>query len=584
MKFIKNMKISGKIGLLSVSFLIFLLIVGFVGINKIAVVQKNVKELNNLRLLPILELEDAKANVVYISNQINSSMASSDSETFKVYEEAISEKVQTLELVLSKHINDPDYQEFFVNYNEFLATKDAFITSQNDRFSNATTATNTPTPTEIVAAEMPTGPPEELEVVSSAINTVTQSFEEIISKQVDASQQTYINSENVYNSTKIILISLIIVCVVLTIMLSLVIIRATVAPIKIVTRKLKEISENGGDLTQRIDYNSKDEVGELSNSFDLFIDKLQLIIKEVASTAEEMNTSSTQLNRAIETFTRTLEEITNTVTEIASGTLDGASFAEETSVSVDDIVKFSQVTAKVSSDALEKGKNTKETAEIGVFNISEVVSSIEEIAESSKNVSSIISELDGSSKKIGDIIEIITSISAQTNLLALNAAIEAARAGEFGRGFSVVADEIRKLADESNTAAAQIAALVKDNQIKTSSAVNSVGEVEMKVGHGVTKASEVDASIKRILDNVNEIVLHIEQIDSGNVKQVQSTVEIGKAIKGIADTSNKMSKGTENISASIQEQLSTMSEIEQTTGNLAGMTNKMNQIIMDFKV
>ena len=546
MKFIKNMKISSKISLLSISFLIFLMVVGFVGINQIAIVHSNVKELNNSRLLPILELEDAKASVVFVSNQVNSSMASADSEEFKVYEDAIAEKIAELDLILSSHANDPDYQDFFVTYNEFLIAKDTFLTSQKDRFTNETT-TNTAVTTEELAAEIPTGPPEELAAVSTAISGVTSSFEELIADQVEASQQTYLDSETVYNNTKVILGTLILSCAVLTIVLSMIIIKATVTPIKIVTGKLKEISENGGDLTQRISYKSKDEVGELSNNFDLFIDKLQLIIREVASTAEDMNSSSTQLNRAIETSTRTLEEITNSVTEIASGSLDGASFAEETSVGVDDIIKFSQVTAQVSNDAFEKGKNTKETAEVGVFNISEVVSSIKDIADSSKNVSSIINELDVSSKKIGDIIEIITSISAQTNLLALNAAIEAARAGEFGRGFSVVADEIRKLADESNSAAAQIAVLVKDNQVKTSSAVDSVGEVEEKVSHGVTKASEVGTSIQRILDNVNDIVLHIEQIDTSNGKQVQSTVEIGEAIKGIADTSNKMSKGTENI-------------------------------------
>lgn len=128
----------------------------------------------------------------------------------------------------------------------------------------------------------------------------------------------------------------------------------------------------------------------------------------------------------------------------------------------------------------------------------------------------MIKELDTSSKKIGDIIKIITGISAQTNLLALNAAIEAASAGEAGRGFSVVADEIRKLADESNAAASEISNLVKENQLKTLSAVNSVNEVEGKVSTGVNKASEVGESIDSIMENIKNIVIQIEQIDRDN--------------------------------------------------------------------
>lgn len=113
---------------------------------------------------------------------------------------------------------------------------------------------------------------------------------------------------------------------------------------------------------------------------------------------------------------------------------------------------------------------------------------------------------------------IISGISAQTNLLALNAAIEAARAGEAGRGFNVVADEIRKLADESNSAAKQISELIKDNQLKSESAVNSVSLVEEKVSLGVTKASEVGQIIQSIIENIQNISSQIEEIDKATEK------------------------------------------------------------------
>jgi len=196
----------------------------------------------------------------------------------------------------------------------------------------------------------------------------------------------------------------------------------------------------------------------------------------------------------------------------------------------------------------------------------------------------MINELEESSRKIGDIIQIITSISEQTNLLALNAAIEAARAGEAGRGFSVVADEIRKLADESNNAARQISELVKENQLKSASTVTSVNHVEEKVSLGVDIASEVGESIKNIIDNIKNIVNEIDQIDDANERQAQSTKEMEKAISNLAITSNEVAEGTENISTGIEEQLRTMTEIETTTEQLSEMAKRLRDVTSGFKV
>lgn len=256
------------------------------------------------------------------------------------------------------------------------------------------------------------GPPAEMINLDNTKANLITSFDEIINKQVATAKQTYDESKSVYKTTLIGLVSLIIICAVITLILSIVIIRAVVIPVNKVTEKLKEISENNGDLTQRIGYKSGDEIGQLSSSFDLFVDKLHNIIKEVALSANTIASSSEELSMATRSTTQSLETISSTVEEISSSTSDGAAFAEETSAHLTDAARLAEATSTATKNTTNNSKKAKESAEEGATKISEIVSSITDIASSSQKVSLMINELDDSSKKIGDIIQIITGISA----------------------------------------------------------------------------------------------------------------------------------------------------------------------------
>ena len=571
MGIIKNFKLSKKIGVLSVSFLMFLLIIGIVSIYQISDVNSKVMELNDSRMAPIIELENTKSNIENIRTKSVGLMDATDTEVVKSVQDEITAIEVSVDETLAKYKDDIDYETLLVNYNSYITAKDEFLISTIARNTTQTTGTEM----------QPGGGPQSLDNAKVAL---IASFDEIINNHVVGAQQTYEDSKVVYKNTLIIVIGLLTICAAITLILSIIIIRSIVEPVRNVTTKLKEISDSNGDLTQRIGYKSKDEIGELSNSFDTFMDKLQSIIREVANSAQTISTSSDQLSKSTGATTESVEGISKTIMAISESTSDSASAAEETTASLEEAANFSQETARASKNTARNSKKAKEQAEFGAAKISEVVSSITDIASSSKDVSIIIDELDSSSKKIGDIIKIITSISEQTNLLALNAAIEAARAGEAGRGFNVVADEIRKLADESSNAAKEISDLVRENQIKSASAVNSVDEVEKKVALGVEIASQVGESIDSIIENIQVMVNDIEQIDLANEQQAQSSKEIEKAISNIATTSNEIAGGTEDISAGIQEQLSTMTEMEQTTEKLSQMAKVLSEITSGFKV
>lgn len=348
-------------------------------------------------------------------------------------------------------------------------------------------------------------------------------------------------------------------------------------------KMLKEIAQGRGDLTQKIEIESGDEIEEMATWFNQFITKLREIVYDVKQTSKTVLSSTQQLSGAVEESNASMTSISNTVSEIAVGMQENASAVEETTASIEEVAGSSESVARSSQKAVEDTANAQKNAENGNEAVKQIMRSINEVSQSSIEVGKTISQLEVSSNEIGDILNIISDISNQTNLLALNAAIEAARAGEHGRGFAVVAEEIRKLAEQSSDSAKDIAELVKGIQEKTNEVVTTVGSQDKKISLTVGKAQVIEQSINEILQSINNVVVRINDIASSSQEQAAATEQITRSMDSVSKTTDGAARSASEINSSVQEQVSTLEEIGATAEEIANLSKSLNDKVNQFK-
>jgi methyl-accepting chemotaxis protein len=325
-----------------------------------------------------------------------------------------------------------------------------------------------------------------------------------------------------------------------------------IKPIEKVSHRLKDIAEGEGDLTKSLEVTSNDEIGELAKWFNVFVAKLHSIIHKVsnstnqlASAAEQLSASSAQISSGAEKQTSQTEHI--------------ATSMEEMSATIIDI-------AKNANEAAEAAKGADEKANKGGEIVKNTVEGMNRIAEAVKESAHTMQALKSSSEQIGEIIGVIDDIADQTNLLALNAAIEAARAGEQGRGFAVVADEVRKLAERTTKATKEIAEMIKSIQSDTSGAVSSMEAGSKEVEKGVALANEAGEALKQIVEEVLKVTDMVQQIATSTEEQSAATEEVSSNIESVSTVAKETSSGMEQSTNAIQE----LSQLATGLKNIVG--------------
>ena len=307
------------------------------------------------------------------------------------------------------------------------------------------------------------------------------------------------------------------------------------------------------------------------------VSKVTAVAVKVSTSAESLSASAEEMNAAAEEVTSTVQQISKGMETQAEKTSETSQVMNEMSVMVDRMADRSAAVAEVSAQAWE-------TAVRGGDAVKEAVIKINEIFETVNESATMVEGLGKHSKKIGQVVGIITGIADQTNLLALNAAIEAARAGEAGRGFAVVAEEVRKLAEGSAKAAGEIGKLIKEIQLETDRTVRSMsaGKEELNVGKEVV--DRAGASLEEIIKVVRRVDEITKEIFSLTQKQAEGTERVVRAVEDIAAVAEETAAGTQQASASTEEQTASMEEMAAAARELADTADQLASLVSKFKL
>ncbi len=358
------------------------------------------------------------------------------------------------------------------------------------------------------------------------------------------------------DSARTLLGSLLVVGLILGVIIAWSLSKMILVPLQTALDVLTDIVSGEGDLTRRLDDSGKDEIGKLSNGFNLFATMVHDIIKEIMGHTERL--------------TQSVDRLTAVTEETSRGADRQQHQTDDVVAAVNELAATGQEVVRNTAEAAEAAQNAENASGEGRTVVGKTIDAIDSLAGEVERAGDVINRLEADSEAIGGVLDVIRGIAEQTNLLALNAAIEAARAGEQGRGFAVVADEVRTLASRTQESTSEIQTMIERLQAGAQEAVKVMDKSKKDADATVEQAVQAGASLQAISEAVTVINQMNVQIATAAEEQNMVAENINHSVVNISDI-------TEQTAAGAQQTASASNELNELAGHLSG-------IVRQFKV
>ncbi|UMZ74207.1 methyl-accepting chemotaxis protein [Natranaerofaba carboxydovora] len=359
--------------------------------------------------------------------------------------------------------------------------------------------------------------------------------------------------------------------------------RIVIKPVEEISKASEKIANK--DLTgEDLPDNRSDEIGMLAKSFNDMKHNLSGIIKTNQENASEVESYSSEMSESTSKLEDSSGQVESAMQQVTEGAENQATELGEAAENMENLTQKIELVSKRVKEMSEASQGVIDNVNKGSGSIQSSVDSIQSIKEKVIKSSETVGSLGDKSRQINEIVDMIRNISEQTHLLSLNAAIEAARSGEEGKGFSVVAEEVRKLAEESSNATERIAGLISDVQGQINEAITSINESTEEAEKGTNTIEESGKNFEEIKNEIDSLLEYIQEVSSNAEDMAVSGREVERVIQDVSAAGEEFTSSAEEVSASVEEQNRAIKNIAESAVKLKELSNKLNAYAREFRI